>query len=346
VKSRSFQATTSVRRIPSLDGPIRLDLLPNAYGPSIRVQEALASAADLHLSQAARTERVRERLAALVGVPPNWLVLANGADEVLQMTLLWGRKRGAFVSFPPTESEGERLAKLFSYDLSTVPRSGRYMLDLDSDRVQRVPRHSIAYVMSPNDPTGTVLSPVDAVRLSRRANLVVADERHGGYSGQTILPLTREFDNLVVVQSLETWAALAGFPLAYAIAPPRLAAQLAECRPSRAIAAGSLIAAEATLDDLAYVRATVDRVREEKSRLFRTLRKLNMLSPVPSWANFLLGHVKRGSAAEISRELARRDIRVYRPPQPELEDYLRITATRPEQTDALKRALVDIAVEL
>jgi histidinol-phosphate aminotransferase len=279
-------------------------------------------------------------------VPPNWLVLANGADEVLQMTLLWGRKRGAFVSFPPTESEGERLAKLFSYDLSTVPRSGRYMLDLDGDRVQRVPRHSIAYVMSPNDPTGTVLSPVDAVRLSRRANLVVADERHGGYSGQTILPLTREFDNLVVVQSLETWAALAGFPLAYAIAPPRLAAQLAECRPSRAIAAGSLIAAEATLDDLAYVRATVDRVREEKSHLFRTLRKLNMLSPVPSWANFLLGHVKRGSAAEISRELARRDIRVYRPPQPELEDYLRITATRPEQTDALKRALVDIAVEL
>ncbi len=346
MKSRTSQTATSARRTPAFDGPIRLDLLPNAYGPSIRVQEGLASAVDLHLPQTARTERVRERLASLVGVPPNWLVLANGAAEVLQMTLLWGRKRGIFVAFPPTEPEGEHLAKLFSYDLAMVSRSGRFMLDLDGDRADCVPRHSIAYVMSPNDPTGTVLSPVDAVRLSRRADLVVVDERHGGYCGQTIVPLVKEFDNLVVVKSLETWAALSGFPLAYAIAPPRLAAQLAEYRPSRAIAAGSVIAAEATLDDLAYVRATVDRVREEKSRLFRTLRKLNMLSPVPSWANFLLAHVRRGSATEISRELARRDIRVYRPPQPELADYLRITATRPEQTDALKRALVDIAVEL
>jgi histidinol-phosphate aminotransferase len=262
------------------------------------------------------------------------------------MILLWGRARGVFVTFPPMKPDGERLASLFSFETVTVPRSGRFMLDLDGDRADCVPRHSLAYVMSPNDPTGTVLSPVDAVRLSRRADLVVIDERHGGYGGQTIVPLVKEFDNLIVVQSLETWAALSGFPLAYAIAPPRLAAQLAEYRPSRVIAAGSLIAAEATLDDLPYVRATVDRVREEKSRLFRMLRKLNMITPVPSWANFLLGHVRRGDAAEIWRELARRDIRVHRPPQPELEGYLRITATRPEQTDALKRALIEIAVDL
>jgi histidinol-phosphate aminotransferase len=345
VKSRSSQAT-SVRRIPSLDGPIRLDLLPNAYGPSIRVQEALASAVDLHLPQPARADRVRERIACLVGVPATWVVLANGVDELVQMVLLWRRGSGTFVTFPPTNDDAARLAALYAYDGAAVPRSGRFMLDLEGDRAHLVPKHSIAYAMSPNDPTGTLLSPVDAVRLSRRADIVVVDERHGGYCGQTIVPIVKEFDNVIVVQSLEMWAALAGFPLAYAIAPPRLAAQLVEHRPTRAIAAGSLIAAEATLDDLAYVRATVDRVREEKSRLYRTLRKLNMMSPVPSWANFLLGHVRRGSAAEIHRELARRDIRVYRPPQPELVDYLRITAARPEQTDTLKQALIDIAVDL
>jgi histidinol-phosphate aminotransferase len=200
--------------------------------------------------------------------------------------------------------------------------------------------------MSPNDPTGTILTAQDAVRLSRKCALLIIDERHAPYSPRTLIPLVREFDNVVVLRTFETWAGLNGFPIAYAIAPPRLAAALSDGRFHLSIASSALVAAHATLDDLPYVLATVERVREEKARLFRTLRKLNMIRPHASWANFLLVRIERGDADAFSTEVRRRDIAVHRPLQTGMGNYFRISATTAEATAALKNALIEVAATL
>jgi histidinol-phosphate aminotransferase len=151
---------------------------------------------------------------------------------------------------------------------------------------------------------------------------------------------------MVVIQSLETWAGLSGFPIAYAIAPPKLSEMLASSSPITGVAMGSVIAASATLDDLGYMRSTISRVREEKSRLYRTLRKLNMVRPLPSWANFVLVRVERGERDYFVYELADRGIAVHRPKQAELEQFIRVSATNAEQTQALKIALIEAALPL
>jgi histidinol-phosphate/aromatic aminotransferase/cobyric acid decarboxylase-like protein len=85
----------------------------------------------------------------------------------------------------------------------------------------------------------------------------------------------------------------------------------------------------------------------EKSRLFRQIRKLNMISPpYPSWGNFLLCRFERGSSDFFVPRLAERGIDVYRPPHPNLRDHVRISAVSAESTQALKKALIDIALEL
>ena len=338
--------TTPLRRSPFGEGPLRLDLLVNPYGPSIRVQEAIASATDLHLPSGSRQTAVRRRLAEMVGVPADWLMLAAGIDDLLASILNWRRNAGPLLLFPPTDQADERRARTLAIEAVHQPRSFRFAVDLDPAADWDHPRNATALVMSPNDPTGTLLSAQDAVRLSRRCEIVVVDERHGEYGGRSLLPLVREFDNLVVVQTFETWAGLAGFPFAYAIAPPTLAGQIARFRLNEEIPAASLIAAEATLDDLAYLRASAHRVREEKSRLYRTLRKLNMVRPLPSWANFLLARVERGDPILFEHELAERGILVHRPLQPELSDYLRISAVSPESTTELKCTLIDVAATL
>jgi histidinol-phosphate/aromatic aminotransferase/cobyric acid decarboxylase-like protein len=76
------------------------------------------------------------------------------------------------------------------------------------------------------------------------------------------------------------------------------------------------------------------------------LRKLNMLQPLPSWANFLLAQIERGTAQEIQQALAARDIFVYRPVDPALDQHLRIVAATPETTRLLKEALVEISRDL
>lgn len=326
--------------------PIRLDLLANPYGPSLQVAEAIAAADDLHLPSEPLAHLFRVRLAEVIGVPPDWIVLANGLEELLGSVMLWRRARGPLLLFPPSDPLDRQRADRYGMEVVTVRRAPSFGLGLDVETASDLPPTATALVGSPNDPSGTLLAVPEAVRLIRACEVVVVDERHGAYGGRTLLPLAREFDNLLVVRTFETWAALGAFPLALAVGPPRLLKQLAAFGPGGAPALGALLAASATLDDLPYVQATVERVRAERSRLYRTLRKLNMVRPYPSWANFLLARIERGEAGFVAGELADRGVQVHRPADPELAACLRISAGRPEQTDALKRALIEIGASL
>jgi histidinol-phosphate aminotransferase len=334
------------RRLALAAGPIRLDLLPNPHGPSIYVQDALAAADDLHLHDARAEQRLRERLGRLHTVPPDWIVLTNGADEAVMMCMLAQRDWGPAVLFPPTDPAQARLARFAATEVIEERRSSQFTVDVQPHVPQSAPPAAMALVQSPNDPTGTLLAAPDAVRLMRRYRVLVVDERHGEYSGRSLLPLVREFDNIAIIQSFETWAGLAGLPIAYIVTRPALGRQIDAFRPAPRVARAAVVAAHATLDDLAYVRATARRVRDEKSHLFRTLRKLNMLQPLHSWANFLLAQIERGTAEEIQQGLAARDIFVYRPVDPALDHHLRIAAGTPETTRLLKEALIDMSQEL
>lgn len=331
------------RRLPTLTPPLRLDLLVNPHGPSLRVLEAIASSDDLHLPRDGEIDRLRARLANLHAVSANWIVLGSGIDD-----LIFGALRmasGPAVLFPPTDPGQCRLAALAGRAVTEFPRSHRFAIDVDPEKLE-VPRDAVALAQSPNDPTGTILTAQDAVRMSRACAYLVIDERHAAYSPKTLVPLVREFENVIVLRTFETWAALSGFPIAYAIAPPKAAAALAERRFHRQAAASAVTAAHATLDDLTVVNGTVERIRDEKARLFRTLRKLNMIRPYPSWANFLLVRFERGDIDLFEAELHRRDIRLHRPVHPMLAGHVRISATTAEATAALKSALIEIAAGL
>lgn len=333
------------RSLPS-SPPFRLDVLANPFGPSVHVHDALAGADDLHLPAGPLETRLHLRLAALHHVGPDWLTLANGLDELMGMLLSLQRGRGPLVVFPPTLPKPAALAALLGIESFAWPRSPWYTVDVEANQVRDFPRGAAAYVLSPNDPTGTLLGNQELVRLTRACALVVVDERHVEYSGRTLLPFVREFENLIVLRTFETWAGLAGLPVAYSIASPRLSAELARYRRPCGVATAAVIAAHATLDDLAYVRATVARVREERARLYRTLRKLNMLTPYPSAANFVLARIERGDVEHYQQELARRGLQVHRPSDPLIANHLRISAGSAESTIALKQALIELAATL
>ena len=134
---------------------------------------------------------------------------------------------------------------------------------------------------------------------------------------------------------------LADWPVAVAIAPPKVAARIRE--HAEPLPAANARAAMATLAGIATIQRQAEAVREERWRLYRTLRKLNMLTPLQSWSNVVLARVERGSAAVIADGLLERGIVVYRPQQSALAGYLRISATVPEATRALKAALIEVA---
>jgi histidinol-phosphate/aromatic aminotransferase/cobyric acid decarboxylase-like protein len=109
----------------------------------------------------------------------------------------------------------------------------------------------------------------------------------------------------------------------------------------------SLVAGLAALGAQDEVQRTVRRVMVEKGRLFRQLRKLSMISPpYPSWSNFLLARIERGSSAFFVPRLSERGIQVYEVTDPILPNHLRISAISSSATSALKQALIDAALDL
>ena len=151
----------------------------------------------------------------------------------------------------------------------------------------------------------------------------------------------REFDRVVVLRTFETWAGLSSLPISYAIGSPDVIATINTAQLLR-VGVGALIAAHASLDDARSVNLAVARIKDEKARMYRMLRKLNMVRPMPSWANFVLVRVERGDPSLYPDELLKRDIRIHVPDQPELAGYVRLSAVSHEATAALRAALIEI----
>lgn len=325
---------------------LRLDLLPNPFGPVERIVDAMSRVDDWVHQTDDPEVTLRERLAARAGVSADWIVLANGIDELHAMIAQWRETSGPLVLFSPGDPHLQRWLQRHTSQIELLPRGRGFALPVEPGHLS-LPRGATTIVMSPNDPTGTITTVQEAVRLSRQSSLVVIDERHAAYSPRTLAPLVREFDNLVLLQTFETFAGLTAFPLAWAVAPPRIAAEIAaQARPS-GIASASVMAGLAALDATSDIAASVKQVTIEKGRLYRQLRKLSMISPpYLSWSNFLLARIERGTSDFFVPRLAERGIRVHVVYHPRLPNHLRISAVSRDATYALKQALIDIALDL
>ena len=73
--------------------------------------------------------------------------------------------------------------------------------------------------------------------------------------------------------------------------------------------------------------------------MYHMLQQIGFLEPVPSQANFVLSHVTGREAATLQRELRKRGIYIRHFNTPLLKNPIRISAGKPEDTDAVIDAL-------
>jgi histidinol-phosphate aminotransferase len=324
---------------------IKLDQNENPYGCSLRVQEALAAYDRFSLYPDPEQRAARERLAAYTELPAGRILLGAGIGALVDLLCRLTLDPGDEVVFAPPTRGGYRAgAALAGARVVEAPRRPDFGLDMDALERAVTTRTKLIALASPNDPTGNAASPEQLVRLLRLGPLVALDESYVEFAQRSALPLAREFDNLVVLRSLGAWAGLAGLRVAYGVFPADLMPYLWKLAPPYAVSAAALAAVEATFDDLDHVRSTVMRVKVERGRLFRQLRKLNLLQPLPSQGNFLLCRVLRGEGRALRDRLADLGILVHW--DGALPDHLRISVGRPEDTDVLLKALVTIAERL
>ena len=321
---------------------VKLDANENPYGPSPGALAALASLDTVSIYPDPEARKLRELLAGYVGVSAEHILVGAGADELLELVMqLFIEPGDTIVNCPPTFGMYTFNAPIFHANVINVDRKADFALDVDViEQVVRENNVKLLFLCSPNNPDGSLLSPETLERLLALPTVIVLDEAYIEFSSvDSVAVRVPDTANLIVLRTFSKWAGLAGLRVGYGIFPQDLMSHLWKIKQPYNLNVAADVAARASFADLPLLQANIKCIVAERKRLQEELAKISFLSPYPSWSNFVLCRVKRLSALELKSALSRRGILIRYYQKAGLHDCVRISAGRPDQTDALLDAL-------
>ena len=327
---------------------IRLHSDENPYGCSLHVQDILGSADTYSLPADPVCADLRVALSRYTGFAPERIVAGAGTSELTERMLHAILEPGdAAITCPPTLPYPNLPASRARVTLVQVPRNERFDIDPEAIITSMRRQNNIKMVLlaSPNNPTGNSTGHSTVVTLLQTGVWVLVDETYAEFSDRTLAPLVAEFDNLVVLRSFSPWAGLHGLPAGYALCSARTASRLQRLTPPGGLNRAAQLAAIASLEDRDNLLSRVRWLRLERGRLYRRLRKLNLVKPYTSAGNFLLCTVTRGNAGLIQRHLQDDGILVKVLTDRWLPNHLRVGVGRAEDTNALIVSLKKLAAQ-
>ncbi len=320
---------------------VKLDANENPYGPSPKVWKGLARA-NLHIYPDPESRLLRAALAAFTGVPAAYIMAGAGADELIDLTLRALVAPGdVVINCPPTFGMYSFDGALNGARVVEVPRRADFALDLDGiEAAAREHNAKLLMICAPNNPDGSLLPAGALERLLRLPLVVLLDEAYIEFSGaastMTRVPQT---PNLVVLRTFSKWAGLAGLRVGYGAFPLWLMAHLWKIKQPYNVNVAGTVAALASLEDVEMLMSNVARLVAERERLYKALAEFDFLQPYPSRSNFVLCRVEGRDARALKGALAERGVLVRYFDKPGLRNCIRVSAGRPEHTDALLNAL-------
>ena len=325
----------------------KLNTNENPYPPSPCVLRALAAVEGDDLRRYPRPDagRLRAAIAAREGVGEENVFCGNGSDEVLALSFpAFFDGDGAGACFADiTYSFYEVFAAFFGIPKKVVPLRGDFTLDLAAMRAADCQGY---YIANPNAPTGIGIGrgEMEAFIASVPDRIVIADEAYMDFFGESLVPLTKKYGNLLVVRTFSKSYSLAGMRCGYAVGAPALIGglfRMKDCFNSYPVDAVAEAVCIAALSDEAYHADTVARIVAERTRVRAELLKMGFTVP-ESKANFLFAGRAAKGGKEIYERLKEAGVLVRFWDKPVLRDFCRITVGSPAENDILIKQLHQI----
>ena len=341
---------------------IKLDANENPYGPLPAVAEALAEYPYYHIYPDPQQTELRKALSTFVGVPADNIITTHGADEMLDyLCRLFLTPDDAIINCPPTFGMYSFDAKLVGAQVIEVRRDDLYGVDVEqiikevgtkelgdrnADGVGDG-RPKILFLTSPNNPSGTWLPDDDLRRLLTLPLLVVLDEAYVEFADhESRASWVLEHENLIVIRTFSKAAGIAGLRLGYAICPEWLLPHLWKFKQPYNVNVAASVAGLASLRHVDEMMNIVARIKAERTRLLATLQEFTYLQPHPTESNFILCDVIDMSGVDLKQRLEAQGVLVRYYDKPGLENCIRISVGRPDQTDRLLAVLKQVAITI
>ena len=330
---------------PRIQNLVKLNTNENPYGPSPKaiaaMQAAVADSLKLYPDPSALA--LRQSIARAYGVTADEVFVGNGSDEVLAHAFAALLKHDRPLLYPDiTYSFYPTYCRLFGIEAVEIPLKDDFTIGLAD-----YARPCGAIIMpNPNAPTGIglPLAAIEKLVAEHPDQPVVVDEAYIDFGGESAIPLTKTYDNLLVVHTLSKSRSLAGLRVGYAIGQRPLIDALERVKDSfnsypldRVAQAG----ATAAMDDREWFEETRGKVVETRERVAGALRQRGF-EVLPSQANFVFARHPGMSGEELAKGLRDRAVLVRHFAKPRISDFLRITIGTAEECDRLIAAIEEI----
>ncbi|GHE22111.1 histidinol-phosphate transaminase [Halomonas urumqiensis] len=321
---------------------IKLNTNENPYPPAPGVGAVLREFPTDHLRlyPDPGSLALREALATVLDVPASHVFVGNGSDEVLALAFQ------AFFCQPKSLATPEIsysfypvYCNMYGIERKAYPLDDQWRVDLGAFEAES---GGIIFA-NPNAPTGHGHGRDAIAALLEKVTdrVVLIDEAYVDFGGESAVPLTDKYSNLLVTGTFSKSRSLAGLRLGYAVGSPELIEGLTRVKdsfnsyPVDALASAVAIASLADQEHFDATRGAVIATRE------RTRTRLEALGfkVLPSQTNFVLATHPTHDAAQIFVGLRERGILVRHFNTDALRDYLRISIGTDDEMDSLIEVL-------
>ncbi len=334
--------------LASLDAQIKINQNENPFGMPFALKEKV-------MQRAMKQDWARypdfvptsllEKVAGYVGWRADGVMAGNGSNEMIQSVVNSIVEKGVRVVLPePTFSVYRQVINVAGGEVISVPLNEDLTFNFPRLASKIVTsRADLAIICSPNNPTGCTINARDLATIARNSDgIIVVDQAYLEIGGEDFIPLLKEHKNLVILRTFSKAMAMGGLRVGYCLAAPELIREFNKARMPYSLNFFSMTAAEVALENLQLLRPLVEKIRQERERLFAGLQTIAGLIPMPSAANFFCVRTaippKELFEALHARGILIRDVSKA----PMLSEYVRISVGTPEENNRLIAALKEI----
>lgn len=328
---------------------IKLASNENPLGPSPRAIAAIQKhLADLHRYPDAAGHLLTKKLAAMLNVDPEQIVLGNGSDDLIAMLVRTLLQPGDEVLMPqPSFLIYEIMARSVGARPVAVALDASLTIDLAAMAGRIRPRTRMIFLCNPNNPTGTVVTHADFqsfVRALPPHIVTVVDEAYIEFIRNPNCARSSVAVNgsppVVTLRTFSKAYGLAGLRIGYGIMASDLAGYLHRIRLPFNVSTPAQAGALAALEDAAFLEKTIALVHAGCDNLQARLQQAGIRC-FPTEANFFLIDVER-DADGVFEQMLRRGVIVRSMTSYGYPRYIRVNVGLPQENERFVAALREV----
>lgn len=233
---------------------------------------------------------LRARLARDIGMDAGKIAVGNGAVEIIHWFAQAFVKRRVVIP-APTFCEYELASQRAGSNITFVPLAPDFRLDAGAV-IDAARGADALFLCNPNNPTG-LLATAEIKKIIKSVGCstkILLDECFIELADrvETLVGMVREHDNLVVLRSLTKSHGLAGLRVGYSISSPDVVEKLSAFRVPWNVNGLAQAAGIAAVSDKAHVASAARLVKKERKFLYDRIKRMCLLTPLASDANFFL----------------------------------------------------------